>query len=38
MPDRRAAEIASAQFVAPGDQVRAGDDAKLLRPENAGEV
>ena len=38
MADRRAAEIASAQLVAPGDQMRAGHDAEFLRPLDAGEA
>src|SRR5277367_6065201 len=37
-PDRRAAEFASAQLVAPGDQMCAGHDAEFLRTENACEA
>ena len=38
MPDRRAAESAPAQLVAPGDQMRARHGAKFFRAENAGEA
>lgn len=38
VPDRRAAERATAQLVAPGDQVCARHGAKLLRPHDAGKA
>ena len=38
VPDRRAAELASAQLVAPGDQMRARHGAEFLRPPDAGEA
>ena len=38
VPDRAAAEPAPHQLVAPGDDVRAGDGAKFLRPGDAGEA
>jgi hypothetical protein len=37
-PDRRAAELAPAQLVAPSDQMRARHRAEFLRTENAGEA
>ena len=36
--DRRAAEFAQAQLVAPGDQVRARHGAEFLRAQNASET
>ena len=38
VPDRAAAEAALRQLVAPGDDVRARDDPKFLRPADAGEA
>src|SRR3954449_11289234 len=38
VPDRAAAEPAPHQVLAPGDDVRARDDAKLFRPCDAGEA
>ena len=38
VPDRAAAEPAPHQLVAPGDDVRARDGAKFLRPHDAGEA
>ena len=38
VPDRRAAEPALAQLVAPGDQMRAGHDAEFLRTPDAGKA
>ena len=38
VPDRRAAEPAPAQLVAPGDQMRAGHGAEFFRTADAGEA
>src|SRR3954462_14029462 len=38
VPDRAAAKLAPHQVVAPGDDVRARDDAKFLRSSDAGEA
>src|SRR3954462_26112 len=38
VPDRAAAETAPHQVVAPGDEMRARDGAKLFRPHDAGEA
>ena len=38
VPDRRAAKAAPAQLVAPGDEMRARDDAEFFRAKNAGKA